>query len=236
MNPTILPHPAPARAGLPRFLSRLARTSLFAAGVSTALAGEWQTLFDGRDLSAWRVFGKPAGAPVTWAVENGTLAWRKDGGNLMTRESFADFELELEWKISPGGNSGIMFRVDPTSDKPPQTGPEIQVLDDAKHKDGKNPLTSAGALYAMYAPSKPMARPVGEWNTLRLRVQGNRVQNWLNGEPVVDVEMGTAEWQARFAKSKFARFPNYGRIPSGPILLQDHGDAVWFRNIRIRRL
>lgn len=204
---------------------------------STALAGEWQALFNGRDLSAWKVFGKPDDAPIAWTIENGALAWQKGGGNLMTKESYADFELELEWKISPGGNSGVMFRVDPKSDKPPQSGPEIQILDDSKHKDGKSELTSAGSLYALYPRAKAAAKPVGEWNTMRLRVQGGRVQNWLNGELAVEAEIGSADWNRRVAGSKFAKFQQtFGKVPSGPILLQDHSDPVWFRNIRIRRL
>ena len=199
-------------------------------------AAEWQVLFDGKDTSAWKVYGKSAEAPVTWAAENGVLAWKKGGGNLATKELFGDFELELEWKISPGGNSGIMFGVDEKSSRPWHSGPEIQVLDDSKHRDGRNPLTSSGALYALYPPSKPAAKPVGEWNALRLRVQAGRVESWLNGERVVDAQIGSADWKARVAKSKFAPFPQFAKVSPGRILLQDHGDPVWFRHIRIRRL
>lgn len=210
---------------------------LLAAVVSAPVFGaDWQTLFDGRDVSAWRVLGKPVDAPVTWAIEEGALAGRKGSGNLATKASYADFELELEWKISPGGNSGILFRVDPAAVRPPMSGPEFQVLDDAAHKDGKSPLTSAGALYALYAPAVSAAKPVGEWNAFRLRVQGGRVQSWLNGQLVVKAEIGSADWNARVAKSKFAKAPQFGRAPGGHIVLQDHGDPVWYRKIRIRRL
>jgi hypothetical protein len=201
-----------------------------------ARAAEWQTLFDGKDLSAWKVYGKPPDAPITWAVEDGVLAWRKGGGNLATKETFRDFELELEWKISPGGNSGVMFGVDESSDKPWHTGPEIQVVDDSKHRDGKNPLTAAGALYSLYAPARAAAKPVGEWNALRVRVQAGHVQCWLNGQAVVDATIGSDDWNARVAKSKFAPFRNFARVPAGRILLQDHNDPVWYRSIRIRRL
>jgi hypothetical protein len=206
-----------------------------ASGAAQAWAGPWQTLFDGGDLKAWTIFGKPE-APIAWKIEDGVLAGNKGTGNLATRETYADFELELEWRISAGGNSGIMFRVDPQAARPPMSGPEIQILDDARHKDGKSALTAAGALYAMYAPAKSAAKPVGEWNTTRLKVQGARVQHWLNGELVVDAEIGSEDWEKRKAASKFAKFPEYGRAASGPILLQDHGDPVWFRAIRIRRL
>ena len=135
----------------------LAASFLFASPCGAA-AGEWQALFDGKSTAAWRTLGKAADAPVTWRVEEGALAWVKGGGNLATRETYADFELELEWKISPGGNSGVLFRVDPAAARPPMSGPEIQILDDSTHKDGRSPLTSAGALYALYAPKAEIGR------------------------------------------------------------------------------
>ncbi len=203
---------------------------------SARSAGEWQALFDGKSTAAWRTLGKPADALVAWRVEDGTLAWVKGGGNLATREAYADFELELEWKISPGGNSGVLFRVDPAAARPPMSGPEIQILDDATHKDGRSPLTAAGALYALYAPKAAAAKPTGSWNLLRLRVQGGRVQSWLNGVATVDAEIGSADWNQRVAASKFAPHPAFAKAPAGVIVLQDHGNPVWFRSIRIRRL
>ena len=202
----------------------------------SAMAVEWQTLFDGKDLSAWKTPQKPADVPVDWAIEDGVLAWRKDCGNLVTREKFADFELELQWKISEGGNSGVMFRVDEALEKPWHTGPEVQVLDNAKHKDGRNPVTSAGSIYALYAPSQAAARPVGEWNRLRMRVKGPRITVWLNDVQVNDAATDSEDWKTRVTKSKFAPFPQFGRTTTGYILLQDHSNPVWFRDIRIRRL
>ncbi len=200
-------------------------------------AAEWQALFEGKNLSAWKVYRKSADTPVTWAIEEGgLLAWRKGGGDLATKDTFADFELELEWKLSPGGNSGIMFGVDENSNRPWHSGPELQLLDDTKHRDGKNALTSSGALYALYAPKKAAAKPAGEWNTQRVVVRAGRIQSWLNGELVVDVTVDSDDWKARVAKSKFAPFPQFAKVSPGRILLQDHGDPVWFRKIRIRRL
>lgn len=209
---------------------------VFASGAMVH-AAEWKTLFDGKDLAAWKVYGKPAEAPVTWAVEEGrVLAWRKGGGSIATKDTFGDFELELEWKLSAGGNSGIMFGVDEKSDKPWHSGPELQLLDDSKHRDGKNALTASGALYALYAPLKAAAKPIGEWNTHRVVVKDGRIQSWLNGELVVDAKVGNDDWNARVAKSKFAPFRQFAKVSPGRVLLQDHGDPVWFRAIRIRRL
>lgn len=200
-----------------------------------AKPGEWQVLFDGSDLSAWKPYGKPDDAPIAWVIESGALAWRKDCGNLATKELFGDFELELEWKISPAGNSGVMFGVDDSGEKPWHTGPEVQLLDDMKARDGKNPLTRAGALYSLYPPTKSAAKPIGEWNKLRLRVQSGRVEGWLNGEAIFDVRMTSADWHERVAKSKFGPFPRFGKVTPGRIVLQDHLRPVWFRAIRIRR-
>lgn len=207
-----------------------------AGALHAATPAPWQTLFDGRDTSAWRILGKPADAPIGWKVEDDALAGNKGAGNLATKELYGDFELELEWRISPGGNSGILFRVDPQAARPPFSGPEIQILDNAKAKDGANLLTSAGALYALYAPAQQVAKPAGEWNALRLRVQGKRIQSWLNGVAVIDAEIGSADWKERVAKSKFAKSPEFAASASGVIVLQDHGNPVWYRKIRIRRL
>lgn len=222
----------------PSFFRGLSAAVFFAGAVPAAVcaSGEWQSLFAGNDLSAWKTYGKPAGEPVAWVIEGGALAWRKGAGNLVTRETFGDFELELEWKISPGGNSGVMFGVDEKGDKHWHSGPELQILDDSKHRDGGNPLTRSGALYALYAPAKPAAKAVGEWNAMRLKVQAGRVQSWLNGALVVDAQIGSDDWNARVAKSKFAPFKQFARVREGRIVLQDHNDPVWFRNIRIRRL
>lgn len=209
--------------------------SLVLLTASVRAADDWQALFDGQDLSAWRTLARPDSTPA-WKIEDGTLAWSLKCGDLATKQEFGDFELELEWKISPGGNSGILFRVDASGAKPWHTGPEMQVLDDARHKDGKSPLTSAGSLYALYPPAKAAAKPVGEWNSVRIRVKGSRIDYWLNGENVISVEVGSADWTTRVAASKFAPFARFGRTSQGRIVLQDHGDPVWFRNIRIRKI
>jgi hypothetical protein len=160
----------------------------------------------------------------------------KEGGDLVTDKEFASFELRLEWKISEGGNSGLMYRVTEELGAPYESGPEYQLLHNAKHPDGKNPKTSAASCYALYAPSKDMTRPVGEWNKTRLVVNGNHVEHWLNGKKVVEYDLASEDWQKRVQESKFKDLPKFGKEPKGHIDLQDHGNQIAFRNIKIRVL
>jgi hypothetical protein len=197
----------------------------------------WRPLFDGRSTAGWHAFG--GGAPgAGWQVVNGALTRAAQAGDILTDEEFGSFELELEWKIAPGGNSGIFFHVveDSTLQYVWQTGPEMQVLDNAGHADGRQPNTSAGSNFALYPPARDATRPVGEWNAARLVVRGDHVEHWLNGEKLLEYELGSAEWQQRVAASKFSEMPRYARARRGHIALQDHGDEVAFRNIRIRVL
>lgn len=198
-------------------------------------AAGWKLLFDGKTTDGWRGYKLPA-APATWIVENGVLTRTGGGGDLLTKEKYENFELMIQWKISPGGNSGIVYRVTEEHKYCWETGPEYQVLDNAGHKDGKVPLTTASSCYALYAPTKDMARPVGQWNQARLLVDGNHVEHWLNGEKVVEYEMHGPEWTERVKTSKFKTMPDYGKNKSGYLDLQDHGDPVWYRSIKIRVL
>ena len=193
----------------------------------------WRLLFDGKSTSGWRGFKQQA-PPAGWQVVDGALTRVGSGGDLMTVDQFGSFELQLEWKIAPGGNSGIMFHVSEDEAETYYTGPEVQVLDNGGHKDGKDPLTSAGACYALYAPSKDMTRPPGTWNAVRLVVNGSRVQHWLNGTKVVEYDMASDEWKKKVAASKFNEWPKFGTLPEGYIVLQNHGDRVAYRNIKIR--
>ena len=201
-------------------------------------AGGWVTLFDGATTKGWRGFGARA-VPAGWSVADGALAFTPGvgGGDIVTEEQFDDFELELEWRISEGGNSGIFFRVEEGGhDAVWRTGPEMQVLDNARHRDGRSPLTSAGSNYALHAPARDVTRPVGEWNRVRLVVRGAHVEHWLNGEKLFEYELWSPEWEALVADSKFASMPGYGRSRRGHLALQDHGDRVWYRGIRVRAL
>jgi Domain of Unknown Function (DUF1080) len=200
-------------------------------------AAGWRTLFDGSGVSGWRNF-RGAGVNPGWTVEDGALTVAAPGaGDIITIEQFENFELAFEWRISEGGNSGVFFNVvEGDHDTVWRTGPEYQLLDDARHADGAEADHRAGANYDLDAPSAAASRPVGEWNEARLIVDHGHVQHWLNGQLIVDYQLWTPQWEAKVAASKFATMPDYGRAHSGHIALQDHGDRVWFRNIRLRAL
>ncbi len=200
-------------------------------------------LFDGTEQSAkenWRGFKKQE-LPEGWTVTEEALTLTGSGqGDIITRQQFTDFDLRLEWKIEPGGNSGIMYRVGESGDGTDATyltGPEYQVLDDKDAADNKTTMTRAGALYGLYpAPDPSPVKPAGEWNEARIVVKGNTIEHYLNGEKIVEAELGSEEWKERLAASKFATWPRFAKEPSGHIALQDHGNEVAFRNIRIKRL
>lgn len=193
----------------------------------------FRLLFDGRTTAGWRGFRRPD-LPPGWEVRDGLLLRTGDGGDIITDAQFGDFELRLEWRVAPGGNSGIFYRVTEAEERTYHTGPEMQVLDDAAHRDGASPLTSAGAVYGLYPAPRGLVRPAGEWNAVRLVVRGARVEHWLNGTRVAAYELGSPEWEAKVRASKFVEWPAYGRARRGHIALQDHGDLVAFRSIRLR--
>jgi hypothetical protein len=195
----------------------------------------WKLLFDGSTTNGWHNY-KTKGATTGWSVVDGALTRTAAGGDIVTDSMYRNFELTLEWKISPGGNSGVMYRAADDAQEIYWSAPEMQVLDNTKHPDGKNPLTSAGSDYALYPAPQNAVKPVGEWNQVRLVVNGNHVEHWLNGKKVVDYTLGSPDWKARVAKSKFKDWPEYGKATTGRIGLQDHGDWVAFRNIKIREL
>jgi hypothetical protein len=194
----------------------------------------WRLLFDGRTTDGWRGYNSPD-MPDGWRVEDGLLV-RVGQGDIITTEQFENFELALDWRVGPAGNSGIFYRAVESDDPIYYSAPEMQILDDAGHVDGGSPLTSAGANYGLHAPPPGVARPAGEWNSARIVVDGNHVEHWLNGVKVVEYELHSEDWNRRVAESKFNDWPAYGQATRGHIGLQDHGDRVEFRNIRIRVL
>lgn len=199
-------------------------------------AAGWILLFDGTDASrSFRGYKKES-LPEGWTVVDGAITRTGGGGDIVTRDEWKDFEFVCDWKVAPGGNSGIMWHVGEELTYPWETGPEMQVLDDAKHPDGKSRLTSAGACYALYPAPEGAVKPAGEWNTARIRVQGGKVELWLNGVQTASFDTTSEEFKKRLAASKFATMPKFGTLASGRIALQDHGDQVSFRNLKIRPL
>lgn len=195
----------------------------------------WKLLFDGKTTEGWRGFKKDK-LPDGWKVVDGALVRVDGGGDIVTTDPFANFELVLEWKVAEGGNSGIFFRVSEDEGAVYMTGPEMQVLDNAKHGDGRNALTSAGSCYGLYAPSKDVSKPAGEWNKARIAARGARIEHWLNGEKIVEYEIGGGDWNKKVSGSKFKAWPKFGKNGKGHIALQDHGDRVEYRGIKIRVL
>ncbi|HEX5831448.1 MAG TPA: DUF1080 domain-containing protein, partial [Gemmatimonadaceae bacterium] len=195
----------------------------------------WRLLFDGRTTAGWRGF-RQSGLSDGWRVVDGALTHLGSGGDIVTTDQFRDFELTLDWKVRAGGNSGVFYRVTESVPVIYEGAPEMQVLDDAAHADGASQLTSAGAVYGLYPAPRGIVRPAGEWNHARILVRGSHVEHWLNGTKMAEYELGSADWKARVAASKFAAWPHYGLATEGHIGLQDHGDWAAFRNIKLRVL
>jgi hypothetical protein len=193
----------------------------------------WQLLFDGTTTNGWRHYQSDT-ISDGWQAIDGELRRVEQSGDIVTRQTYRNFELTLDAKVLEGGNSGVFFRAGETDPKIFLSAPEIQILDDAHHPDGKRELTSAGSNYGLHPAPRGIAHPAGEWNSIRLLVEGKQVTQWLNGTQICSYEIGSADWLARLANSKFATWPNYGRLDSGHIGLQDHGNPVSFRNIKIR--
>jgi hypothetical protein len=195
----------------------------------------WELLFDGHSTRGWRGYMMDA-VPDGWQAVNGELIRVGRGRDIITVEQFANFELTLEWKVETGGNSGVFFRAIEGPEQIYYGAPEMQILDDDNHPDGRSTLTSAGSNYAIHPAPRGVVRPVGEWNTARILVNGDHVEHWMNGVLVVEYELGSADWSRRVASSKFTAWPEYGQASVGHIGLQEHGDPVAFRNIKVRRL
>jgi len=205
--------------------------------VHTGKNSGWVVLFDGKSAAAFRGFKQASFPSNSWVITGGTLQSLPGRQvDLITRESYESFELELEWKVEKAANSGIMFHVSEAEAETYMTGPEMQIVDDANTEDGANPLTSAGSLYALIAPTNKQCRPAGEWNQIRLVVRGNHVEHWMNGAKILEYELGSELLTSLIANSKFNAWPRFAREKTGYIALQNHGNSVWFRSIRVRRL
>ena len=198
---------------------------------------EWIVLFDGEKVNGLRGF-KQSGFPSDdWTIVNGELKTIPGHGvDLISENIYKDFELELEWKVPVGGNSGVFYFATEEGDYIWQSAPEMQVLDDSTHTKGKSTLTSAGSLYDLIAASESIVKSIGEFNKVRIKVKDNNVEHWLNGTKVVEYIYQSDHMKELIAKSKFKTMPLFSKAKEGRIGLQgDHGE-IWYRNIRIRKL
>ena len=201
----------------------------------------WQLLFDGNDMSQWRNFKKEGLSPK-WVVEDGTMKLTGgEGGDILTRKTFRNFELRLEWNISEGGNSGIFILVDEEGERIYSHAPEIQILDNERHSDKEIDSHRSGSLFDMVVSHPSSHKPAGEWNKVRILFVDGFLQVWQNRVQTVNITIGDSTWNTLFKNSKFGDesnsvFDGFAESTSGHIGLQDHGDPVAFRNIRIREL
>lgn len=201
----------------------------------------WKLLFDGQTMNGWRFFKNKEND--TWEVQNGTLHSKPitetDGthrADLITADQYANFELVLDWKVSPKGNSGIIYRVTEEFEVSYGSGPEYQIIDDINYPGKLKPENTTGGNYDMQVPQNKTLNPSGEWNSTKIVVNGNHVEHWLNGNKLLEYELGSEEWRKMVAASKWKDYPGYGLAKTGYIALQDHGHEAWFRNIKIKPL
>lgn len=199
-------------------------------------ADGWRLLFDGRSTAGWRGYHSDS-VPAGWRVEGGLLTKDEGTGDLLTTDSFGDFELAFDWRLAPGGNAGVFYRATEEYDHVYWSAPEYQLLDDARHPDGRSRLTAAGAAYGLYPAPEGVVHPAGEWNTSRLIVRGAHVEHWMNGQKLLEYELWSPDWEAKVAASKFGKWPDYGRAHTGHVGLQgDHSGELALRNVKIREL
>lgn len=210
-------------------------------------ADGWQLLFDGKTLTGWKRFNHDTIGPL-WSVKDGSIICDGSGlgegsgtnrGSLHTARKFGNFDLVLDYKLSPGGNSGIIYHAveDPKYTYDYETGPEYQLLDDAGWKGQLKDAQKAGSSYDMFpAPASKKLNPAGQWNTARIVYRNGHVEHWLNGEKILEFDEGSDDFKARYSESKWKEYPDWNKFKTGVISLQDHGAPVYFRNIRIKEL
>lgn len=200
-------------------------------------AAGWQLLFDGHSLDAWRGYRRETLPESGWAIKDGTVRTlaKVKGADLVTRQTFGDFEFTWEWRVAPGGNSGVKYFV--TEDRPQSPGHEYQMIDDKRYPDKLTPQQMTAAFYDVLpaAADKPL-RPAGDWNSSRIVVRGARVEHWLNGKNVLTYELGSQAVKAGIAASKFKDQPGFGEKITGHIMLTYHQDECWYRNLAIREI
>jgi hypothetical protein len=201
----------------------------------------WALLFDGSTLSGWRGYKRTDASATRWKIEDGMLTVDPAGGkdtrgalDLITAATYDNFELTFEWRVAQGGNSGVKYFV--LEDRDAAIGHEYQIIDDERHADAKiGPKRQTSAFYDVLPASNRPLKPAGEFNLSRIVVRGRTIEHWLNGTKVLEYQLETPELQAAIDQSKFKGIERFGKLQKGHILLQDHGDRVWYRNVKIRR-
>ena len=205
------------------------------AAAPASAAGDWRPLLDAT-MSAWRGY-KSDTLPSGWRVVDGALTKEKPIRDMVSRDEFGDFELEFDWKLGPGGNAGVFYRASEEYDAPYWSGVEYQLLDDAKHPDGRSPLTSAGAVYGLYPAPRGIVKPANEWNRARIVARGTHVEHWLNGTRIAEYDTSSPEWAEKVKASKFGKWPNFAKAARGHLAIQgDHDGPLTIRDLRIRDL
>lgn len=241
--------PLPECSSRPRAEVPYSAEGLSAGGGQNALSKAereqgWRLLFDGRSLEGWSGFQRQD-IPSAWQVRDGALTLAKlagdrpgpERGDLRTIDAFGDFELRMQWAVASGSNSGVFFFVrEGLDERIWRVAPEMQLLDDPRHRDGLLESHRAGALYDIYPPKCNALKPPGEYNDARLLVRNGRVEHWLNGYRVVEFELDADDFKARVARSKFRDAPHFAKERRGHLAVQDHGDELRFRSIRVREL
>jgi hypothetical protein len=215
-------------------------TKSTAADGAKAATGAWTPLFDGKSLAGWRGYKKENATETRWKVENGMLTLPPNDGkdtrgarDIITVNTYDNFDLRWEWKAAPGANSGVKYFV--LEDQPSAIGHEYQLIDDERHPDAKiGPHRQTAALYDVFPAADRPIKPAGEWNVSEVRVHSNHVEHWLNGKKVLEYELNSPKLKEAIAKSKFKDIARFGTPQKGHILLQDHGDQIWYRKIEIR--
>jgi hypothetical protein len=236
-----------ALAGNVLYFSTSSDTTILLNQLSKAeKAKGWQLLFDGKSTKGWHIYQNKSDGSA-WKVVNGELTFvageKVNGkivgsGDMVSDSTYENYHFSVEWKVSEKGNSGIIFNAseDAKYEYAFHTGPEMQVLDNDGHSDGKLYRHRAGDLYDLVAVAKENAKGPGEWNKAEIMLKNRKLDLYLNGLHVVSTVMGSPEWDKMVAKSKFKSMPDFGKIIKGHIVLQDHGNPIWFRNIKIRKL
>jgi len=195
-------------------------------------------LIDGETANGWRGYKSDKFPAKGWEIVDGALhkIAKAGGGDIITEEQFENFDFRFEWKVAPGANSGVFFRISEIGERTYDTAIEYQILDNDLHRDGRKEITSAASNYALYPPTEKAVKPVGEYNEGRIVAHGKHVEHWLNGKKVVEYVIDSDDWNERIANSKFKDWDHFGKMSKGHIGLQDHGDDVWYRNLRIKKL